>query len=149
MLNTSDLIKKLNNNFNGSLVLAEDGETIIVLKDDVVKLLGKLKDEFKFNFLVDETAVDFEDRFEIVYHLMAMTEYSMIRVKTVLPKNKPEVASIVSLWSSAEVMERETYDLMGILFEGHKNLKRILCKDDFVGHPLRKDFIIKTGGMTQ
>jgi len=71
---------------------------------------------------------------------LAVPAAQELRVKVSLDRRQPEVASLTALWPAAEVQEREVYDLMGVNFNGHPNLQRILCPDDFSGHPLRKDF---------
>ena len=88
---------------------------------------------------MDITSADYEDRFEVVYHLVN-DEVRLLTVKVKLEKSDSIEPSIVSIWRYADLMEREIYDLMGITFEGHKNLKRILNCEDFVGHPLQKSF---------
>lgn len=144
MDNISQLTEKLNPLFSEMLELTEDGQAIKVSKDNVVKLIQTLKETHKYNMLVDISAVDYEDRYEIVYHLMAIENAEVIRVKVMLPKDSPRIPSIVSLWKAADVQEREAYDLFGIIFEGHGNLKRIFLPEEFVGHPLRKDFKVET-----
>ncbi|MDT8718629.1 NADH-quinone oxidoreductase subunit C [Clostridium sp. 19966] len=101
---------------------------------DVVKRL-KI---FGFDFLVDLTAVEEED-FSCIYHFMSLNDNELIMVKAEL-NDKFEIYSISEEWPSADVQEREVYDLFGIKFIGHPNMKRILCPDSFIGHPLRKDF---------
>ncbi|MCL5069927.1 MAG: NADH-quinone oxidoreductase subunit C [Actinobacteria bacterium] len=140
MYNPAQLFEKLNLQFNGLLKLSEDGQAIYAVRENVVRLLQVLKEEYKFTMLADITAVQYDDRFEMVYHVMDQENAGMVRVKVSLSGDSPSVSSITSLWKAADVQEREIYDLMGITFIGHKNLKRILCPDDFVGHPLRKDF---------
>ncbi|GKU27565.1 NADH-quinone oxidoreductase subunit C [Clostridium folliculivorans] len=95
---------------------------------------------FGFDFLVDITAVEEED-LSCIYHFMSLESNELIMVKANLNK-KLEIYSISEEWPSADVQEREIYDLFGIEFIGHPNMKRILCPDSFIGHPLRKDFKI-------
>ncbi len=110
---------------------------------DFIKIL-KLDSDFKFNMLLNVTAVDWmdtkENRFEIVYHLLSTEKKSRIRIKSDLPESNPEVESVSGLWSGANFMEREVFDMYGIKFKNHPELKRILMYDEFVGHPLRKDY---------
>lgn len=107
----------------------------------------KLESEFHFDFLVSVTAVDWldarDDRFEVVYHLMSVPLRWRLRVKIDVPENNPEVDSLTALWNSADFMERETWDMVGVTFNGHPDLRRILMYDEFVGHPLRKDYPIQ------
>jgi NADH-quinone oxidoreductase subunit C/D len=102
-----------------------------------------------FDFLVDLAGVDGlglgwkTHRFEVVYHLRSMAGGKRVRVKAALPAESPEVASIHDLWKCANWFEREVFDMYGVRFAGHPNLKRILCHHRFVGHALRKDYFIK------
>ncbi|MFC2021083.1 NADH-quinone oxidoreductase subunit C, partial [Chloroflexota bacterium] len=87
-------------------------------------------------------ATDYFDYFEVVYHLTSMEHNHGLTIKTRCDdRDNPVVSSIVSLYQGADFQEREIYDLMGIRFEGHPNMKRILLYDGFQGHPLRKDFL--------
>lgn len=93
-----------------------------------------------FDRLGNLTAVDYPDRFELVYHLHSSRKRHTIELKAPLPKESPVAPSVTALWPSANFQEREVYDLLGIRFEGHPDLRRILLPDDFEGYPLRKDF---------
>lgn len=106
---------------------------------DFLAVIGQLK-EWGYNYLADITAVDYEEVFTCVYHLMSLNHFGMLKIKVELDKKDPQIPSIVDYWPAANVQEREVYDMFGIKFVGHPNLKRILCPDDFQGHPLRKDF---------
>jgi len=102
-----------------------------------------LRDEVDFDMLVDLTAVDYlgcEPRFEVVYHLYATGPNQRLRIKAGVAEEAPEIASLVPLYASANWMEREVFDLYGIRFHGHPDLRRILLYDEFEGHPLRKDY---------
>lgn len=101
-----------------------------------------LRDELGFDYLSNLTAVEWPERFEVVYHLYGMQKgLGLLTVKVpCADKSDPVVPSVVDIWKSADFQEREEYDLMGIRFEGHPNLKRIMMWEGFVGHPLRKDF---------
>lgn len=142
MANIADLMEKLNIPMNGQLISSENGQAIYVKKEQLVDLLKVLKEEFKYWLLTDITSADYSEYYEVVYHLMNDTaELLCIKVKIEKADNdEPSVPSVVSIWKAADAQEREIFDLMGITFEGHGNLKRILCPDDFVGHPLRKSF---------
>lgn len=110
------------------------GEVLRFLRDD-----GALD----FSMLMDLTAVDHlgeEPRFEVVYHLYSVSKNHRVRIKARVPEEAAEIESVVSLWASANWMEREVYDLYGIHFVGHPDLRRILLYDEFEGHPLRKDY---------
>ncbi|BCV21047.1 NADH-quinone oxidoreductase subunit C [Moorella sp. Hama-1] len=125
-----------------------DMPALVVPADQLAAVMTTLKEQQGFNFLADLTAVDFPDdaRIEMVYHLMSVPGMAELRVKVNLDRRQPEVPSLTTLWPAAGVQEREAFDLMGVKFTGHPHLKRILCPDDFEGHPLRKDFQFKTEG---
>lgn len=119
--------------------------TIYILRGKIHDVMVFLKEK-GYNRLVDITAVDYperEERFEIVYHLNSMSENRRIRVKTRVDEREPFVPSITDIFPGANWLEREVYDMFGIIFENHPNLKRILLWDDFPGHPLRKDFPLR------
>lgn len=113
---------------------------------DIFKLL-KLDTELAFNFLVDITAIDWMDsrteRFDVVYHLLSLKTGNRVRIKAAVPETAPEIASVTPLWGGANFMEREVWDMYGIKFSGHPDLRRILMYDEFEGHPLRKDFPVQ------
>ncbi|HTO54268.1 MAG TPA: NADH-quinone oxidoreductase subunit C [Myxococcota bacterium] len=129
--------------------------TILVAVDRARECLQRLRDDpgLAFNVLVDLTAVDYlgrEPRFEVVYHLASLElappggGFSGIRhrlrVKCGVPSQKVEADSVVALWDAANWYEREVWDLYGIHFRGHPDLRRIMLYDEFQGHPLRKDY---------
>jgi len=117
---------------------------IIVQPDAVVPVAGWLKHEADFDYLVDITAVDWPkrtERFDLVYILYSFVRNERIRIKTRIPEGyRP--ASVVPLHRTANWLEREIFDMFGIEFEGHPDLRRILMPDDWQGHPLRKDYPI-------
>ena len=106
--------------------------------------LLKLDSELAFNFFLNVTAVDWMDskekRFELVYHLLSLAHLHRLRVKIAISESDLEVASLASIWPGANWMEREVFDMYGIRFRGHPDLRRILMYDEFKGHPLRKDY---------
>jgi NADH-quinone oxidoreductase subunit C len=101
-----------------------------------------------FEVCVDVTAVDWmrqrPNRFEVVANLLSMQHRLRLRMTTTAPRQEPSVASLVPVWPGANFPERETYDMFGIIFEGHPDLTRILMPDEWEGHPLRKDFGVGT-----
>lgn len=103
--------------------------------------------ELGFDMLLSVTAVDWMDqrdeRFEVVYHLLSLSKLHRVRVKIPVPEEKPEVASLSPLWSSAVWLERETWDMYGIRFEGLEDHRRTLLYEEFKGHPLRKDYPVQ------
>lgn len=124
-------------------------ETIVVDATKLGEVMRTLRDdeEAAMNFLVDLTAVDYlgrEPRFEVVYHLRSFTTGARLRVKAPLAEpedgSNPVIDTVSDLWASANWMEREVWDLYGIKFRGHPDLRRILMYEEFVGHPLRKDY---------
>lgn len=123
----------------------EEGWDVPCIQVPVASLLAvmkNLKEQQCFNFLAALTAVDYQadKQIEVVYHLMRLPEVKELRIKARVDREQPEVPSLTALWPAANVQEREAYDLMGVVFVGHPDLKRILCPDDMAGHPLRKDF---------
>jgi NADH/F420H2 dehydrogenase subunit C len=124
-------------------VAGEDAAGIIVNRDKLLEACFYLHDapELQFDYLADVTSVDYPDRFEVVYNL-ASTSFTgeTLTIKTFADKVNPEVPSLYSIWRGADFQEREVWDLMGIRFVDHPNLKRILLWEGFDGHPLRKDW---------
>ncbi|NSW81695.1 MAG: NADH-quinone oxidoreductase subunit C [Syntrophothermus sp.] len=127
----------------GDQVLIEEGAGFTVIRvicPQVLSFMRRLKEIHGFNYLANLTAVDYRDRFELVYHVYAVPENRGLVVKTSVSREEPVVPSVVSVWPAADWQEREVFDLLGISFEGHPNLRRILLPEGFEGHPLRKDF---------
>lgn len=129
-----------------------DNRRLVVTPDRLVTALTCLKDTCGFDMLADLTAVDYlhypdaRDRFAIVYALVNTTSGERVYVKTYL--NEPDLAvpSAFSLWKGADWMEREVYDMYGIVFEGHPDLRRILLPEEFVAFPMRKDYPLRGRG---
>lgn len=142
MLNIQQLAEELDLKFNKKVEISQNGYFIYVDKNNIVPTLQLLKQDFGYIMLAGLTAVDYIDRYEVVYFLQK-EDSSLLQVNVKLDKANAVISSIISVWKAANVQEREVFDLMGIRFEGHNNLKRVLCKDDFEGHPLRKDFKLK------
>jgi NADH-quinone oxidoreductase subunit C len=94
----------------------------------------------KMDHLECLSGVDYKDRFAVAYHLHSMSAKHRIGVKVFLPKDAPSLPSVDAVWPAANFMEREAYDMFGIVFEGSKDLRRILLPEDWEGHPLRKDY---------
>lgn len=105
-------------------------------------LLGMMRDLEAGGFSRFEmvTAVDREDRFELVYRLVSRRHSASLVVRCAVPRDQMRVSSVTSVWDAADWQEREVYDLFGMEFGGHPCLKRVLLPEDFVGHPLRKDY---------
>lgn len=113
----------------------------IVTAADFPAVLRALKEKEGFDRLGNLTAVDWKDHIEMVYHLYNMEENVKLEVKAALDSAAPLIESATSLYPGAEFEEREVYDLMGVEFLGHPDLRRILMPDDYPAHPLRKDFV--------
>lgn len=123
-------------------VSAVDQPTVLVPKDDVLPVLRHLKDGEGYRLFLDVAAVDYLPkipRFELVYHLYHPEKAARIRVRCQLGEDET-MPSVTGIWAGANWPEREAYDLFGIRFEGHPDLKRIYLPDDWEGHPLRKDY---------
>lgn len=119
--------------------------TAVVQASRLVGVMQRLRDDegLAFEMLTDVTAVDHlgrEPRFEMVYHLYSVSRNHRLRIKVPVPETPAEVDSLVPVWPSADWMEREVWDLYGIRFRGHPDLRRVLLYDGFEGHPLRKDY---------
>lgn len=135
---------------DGISVTISLGDTVVERANSGVRdffTILKNDPSFDFNFLVDITAVDYldtrETRFEIVYHLLSLPSKKRLRVKIPVHESSPKIESIVPVYASANFIEREVFDMYGIIFEGHPDLRRILMYDEFKGHPLRKDFPVQ------
>lgn len=129
------------------------GDETVILRPKALKAVAKfLKEtpELDFNYLMDLTAVDYlffaggriqkEFRFEVVYHFYSLKHNHRLRLKVPVVEENPEVETLTDLWASADWFEREVWDMFGIKFKGHPNLKRILMYEEFKGHALRKDY---------
>jgi len=123
--------------------------TLIVAREKIVEVATFLKDEpaFAFNMLTDLTAVDAlglkrDDRYEVVYQLYSVSRKHSIRLKVTLSEDDPIVPSVTDLWAVANWLEREVWDMYGIRFDGHPDLRRMLMYEEFKGHPLRKDYVV-------
>ena len=117
--------------------------TVVVPAEHVRPLCRWLKDEpeLGFDFLMCLSAVDWPDRMEVVYHLFSYRHRHRLVLKARLPRQYPTIESVSEIWGAANWHEREAYDLFGIRFNGHPDLRRILLPDDWEGHPLRKDYV--------
>jgi len=126
------------NEFRGEL-------TIVVPKEHLVEICRFLKEEdsLKFDFLADLCGIDMATpvhRFGVIYNLYSYNSKHRIRLKTFVEQDHPVVPTVTGIWATANWHERETFDMYGILFEGHPDLRRIYMPEEFEYHPLRKDF---------
>ncbi len=122
--------------------------TVVVARKNLRSLAERCRDDhaLQFNLLTDATCVDrypMEPRFELQYHLVSIPLRQKVRIRVRLSGNDPVVDSLVPVWLGANWLEREIFDLFGIQFTGHPDLRRILLPDDWEGHPLRKDFPVE------
>lgn len=116
--------------------------SVTVARDQLVDVMRTLRDRFAYQQLMEIAGVDYparEERFEVVYHLLSVTRNHRIRVRVTTDEEKP-VPSVTGLWPVAGWLEREVFDMYGVLFEGNSDLRRILTDYGFRGHPFRKDF---------
>jgi NADH-quinone oxidoreductase subunit C len=134
-----NLVSKLKEHFDNQLELSENGRAIYVNKNIIAEIMKYLKEDAGFPRLVDVTSADYIDYYEVIYHL-SNSAVELLSVKVKVDKETSEIPTISSVWKAANQLEREIYDLMGIVFKGHENLTRILCPESFVGHPLQKSF---------
>ena len=142
-LSGKEIADQLEEKFPGSIV--ESTRSNFVIKSESLPAIAAfLKDspDLDFNYLNYITAVDYYDHFEVVYQLTSLKHNHSLVLKTrCYQHDNPVLPSVVSLWRGADFQEREIYDLMGIKFEGHPNMKRIVLWEGFPGHPLRKDYL--------
>jgi NADH-quinone oxidoreductase subunit C len=129
---------------NSNCVLDDTGEwlNITMPANEWPQLAETLKkqDDLYFDYLFCITAVDWKTHFTVVYHLSSVTHRHTIVVKVNVPRDAAEVPTVSNIWPTAEFHEREAYDLMGIVFTGHPDLRRLFLTDDWEGFPLRKDY---------
>ena len=138
----SEIVSALAEAFTGRITPTEDKfyPAVIIQPEDLLEVFSYLKDTLRLDHLANLSGVDRGEEFEVVYHLhsFSLADKLMITLKT--PRGAAKVPSAYPVYKTADWQEREVYDLMGITFDGHPNLERILLPDDFSGHPLRKDF---------
>jgi NADH-quinone oxidoreductase subunit C len=136
---------------NASLVVgvaeAHGEVTVAIPRDSIVEACRTLRDEHGFDLLADICGVDRgpeeDPRFEVNYHLFSTTHYQRLRLKVLLSEDDTHVHTVTHLWKTADWHERETFDMFGVIFDGHPDLRRILLPSDFDGHALRKDYPLR------
>jgi NADH-quinone oxidoreductase subunit C len=129
-------------------VIEGHGEvTVITPRESIVDACRFLKEQHGFNMLADLCGADRgpeeDPRFEVNYHLFSTSHHNRLRLKVLLSEDDPHVATVTQIWKTANWHERETYDLLGVIFDGHPDLRRILLPSDFDGHALRKDYPLR------
>ncbi len=142
-LSGKEIANQILEKFPDSIIASSEKE-IVVKSDSLLDVAAFLKDTpgLDFNYLNCITAVDYYDHFEVIYVLSSLEHNHSLVLKTrCYDRENPVLPSLVGLWQGADFQEREIFDLMGIRFAGHPNMKRIFLWEGFQGHPLRKDFI--------
>jgi NADH-quinone oxidoreductase subunit C len=122
------------------------GELTLTISPDDIRAAAKVVQTAGYNFLEDVTAVDWypvEPRFQISYHILSHGLKRRIRLRAFVASDDPVIDSITPVWPSANFYEREVFDLFGVRFAGHPNLRRIMMPDEWEGHPLRKDYPVE------
>lgn len=123
--------------------------TVTIGKESLSGICAFLKDSLGYNLLVDVTAVDYlgkSPRFMMVYHLCSIPKRERLRLKSLVCESDPTIDSVYPIWKSANWLEREVFDLFGITFKNHPDLRRILMPEEWEGHPLRKDYPLQGPG---
>lgn len=153
MAENNRAVVKLKEKFAASIIDIVEfrGEvTVTVKREDIIQVLSFLKQSLQFNLLTDVTAVDYmgkkEDRFMMVYQLYSIPNKDRLRIKAQVPEADCRIQSATQVWQTANWLEREVYDLFGITFDNHPDLRRILMTPDWEGHPLRKDYPLQGPG---
>lgn len=148
-MKTAEAVQQIKNSLSGVIIsekVFRNETTLEVMKENLKRLLAYLKDKngLGYEVLMDLTGVDYlgpVNRTKVVYWLHNPTTYERIRIVLYVARDEV-IPSVTDLWKGADWYERELYDLFGIQFEGHPDMKRILMPDDWVGHPLRRDYAL-------
>jgi NADH-quinone oxidoreductase subunit C len=122
------------------------GELTLTIAEDEIRSAAATVKEAGYNAFQDVTAVDWypnNPRFQLSYHIVSHKYKELLRLRVLVDEANPSVQSITEVWPGANYYEREVFDLFGIRFEGHPNLRRIMMPDDWQGHPLRKDYPVE------
>ncbi len=142
-----DKLKSKNEAWIADVTEAFGEVTVTVPRESIVDVCRFLRDKHDFDLLADLCGCDRgpeeDPRFEVNYHLFSTTHYSRLRLKVLLSEDAANVATVTQIWKTADWHERETYDLVGVKFDGHPDLRRILLPSDFDGHALRKDYPLR------
>jgi len=143
----NNAVEAIQQKFNAESRSFREQVTLHLNNDQIIPACKMLRDEFSFNILTDETAVDYwgrkEPRFEIMYQLHCREHDIRLFLRTGVSEENPSLPSMTEVFPNANWYEREIWDLFGIKFEGHPDLRRLLLPKDWEGHPLRKDQAIK------
>jgi NADH-quinone oxidoreductase subunit C len=140
-------LKSSNSAWIGDVTESHGEVTVTVPRDSIADVCRLLKAEQGFDLLADLCGADRgpeeDPRFEVNYHLFSTKHHSRLRLKVLLSEDDPHVMTVTQVWKTANWHERETYDLLGVIFDGHPDLRRILLPSDFDGHALRKDYPLR------
>ena len=144
MINVPSIIQNLQDRF-GASTYEFRGDTSLILKvEQIVPACQTLRDEFSFELLAEQTAVDYwpelAPRFHVVYRLRSLKHNLILGLRVPLDGNSPVMPTLTGVYANANWFERELWDMFGIRFEGHPDLRRVVMPEDWVGHPLRKDY---------
>ena len=153
-ISNEKLVERLQNRFGSTLQscnVAADEVTIEIAADQLLEVCTALRDDTGLHFeqLIDLCGVDYLEygdgawqgqRFAVVYHLLSVRNNCRLRVRVFTDNDEPRVGSVIPVWTVANWFEREAFDMYGILFDGHPDLRRLLTDYGFIGHPFRKDF---------
>lgn len=154
MLSNEQIFEQITDRYPSAIIHTEYFRyqfTLILRREDFKAAMALLKNELEFDFLVDVTAADYlkmnrQPRFEVVYHLRSMKHGNRLRVKVPVPEEDCRIDSVVSLWNSANWLERETAEMYGITFTGHPDPRKLLMPETFTDFPLRKDYPLRGKG---
>ena len=142
-----EALKQKDGSWVDSVVEAYGEVTVFVPRDGILEACYFLRDEHDFDLLADVCGADRgpeeDPRFEVNYHLFSTVHHQRLRLKVLLSEDDPTVESVTDVWRTADWHERETYDMFGVKFANHPDLRRILMPSDFDGHALRKDFPLR------
>ncbi len=143
----ADKLREENADWVEEVIDALGEVTLIVPGEAIVDVCWVLKTKHGFDMLADLCGADRgpeeDPRFEVNYHLFSTTHYNRLRLKVLLTEDEPNVKTVTTVWKTANWHERETFDLLGIIFDNHPDLRRILLPSDFDGHALRKDYPLR------
>ena len=145
-MNSSEAVEKIETRFQDNILLKNsfrDELSLTVSKDSLIEIMTFCKNDLGFDYLVDLTAVDnlgTNPRYEVVYELYSYSDSCHLRIKVGVDESEREVSSVVDLWPTANWHEREAFDMIGVTFSGHPDMRRILMWEGYPYYPLRKDF---------
>ena len=145
-MNSSEAVEKIETRFQDNILLKNsfrDELSLTVSKDSLIEIMTFCRNDLGFDYLVDLTAVDnlgTNPRYEVVYELYSYSDSCHLRIKVGVDESEREVSSVVGLWPTANWHEREAFDMIGVTFSGHPDMRRILMWEGYPYYPLRKDF---------